>query len=144
MTPVPVDDTLAAFQAMWEDRRAGRPLPERRDFHAEDFRPWMGHVCISRLEPETGRYRMTLCGTAAADYFGIDLTGRLIDEVFPQRRFAWLFDMYRECERTRRPVWRTTPPLTYQGTYSALKRVLLPCGTGTVVDTFLLCIHAVR
>lgn len=142
--PGTADDKLAAFQALWEARRAGRPLPERRDFPAEDFRPWFGHVCIARLEPETGRHRMTLCGTAAAEYFGVDLTGKLIDDVFPRQRFGWLFDMYRECERTRRPVWRTTPPFTYQGTYSALKRVLLPCGSGESVDTFLLCIYAVR
>lgn len=138
------DDRLAAFQALWEERRAGRPLPERRDFQAEDFRPWMGHVCITRLEPETDRYRMTLCGTAAAEYFGVDLTGKLIDDVFPQQRFGWLFDIYRECGRTRRPVTRTTPPFTYEGTYRALRRVLLPCGTGERVDTFLLCIYAVR
>ncbi|HYD65121.1 PAS domain-containing protein [Azospirillum sp.] len=145
MTPASTaDDKLAAFQSLWEERRAGRPLPERRDFQVEDFRPWLGHVCITRLEPETGRCRMTLCGTAAAEYFGVDLTGKLIDDVFPQQRFGWLFEMYRECERTRRPVSRTTPPFTYEGTYRTLKRVLLPCGTGETVDTFLLCIYAVR
>jgi hypothetical protein len=144
MTPTAADQKLAAFEALWEERRAGRPLPERRDFVAEDFRPWFGHVCIARLEPETGRYRMTLCGTKAAEYFGTDLTGKLVDDVFPRPRYGWLFEMYRECARTLRPVRRTTPPFTYEGTYSALTRVLLPCGTGESADTFLLCIYAVR
>lgn len=144
MKIVPVDDRLTAFQSLWEERRAGRPLPERRDFQAEDFAPWFGHVCITRKEPETGRYRMTLCGTAAAGYFGRDLTGRFLDDVFPPSRYGWLYDLYQSCERTRAPAPLTTPPLTYGGTYSALKRVLLPCGTGETADTFLLCIYAVK
>ena len=139
-----MDERLAALRGLWEGKRGGRALPERRDFLAEDFRPWFGHLCIVKVEEPAARFRVTLAGVEVVRYYGRDLTGRCLDEVMTMEGFGWLVDSYRDCARTATPSYVQVPALSFNGTVMPLARLMLPCGRGDAVDTIIVGIYPAR
>ncbi|HEY0834905.1 MAG TPA: PAS domain-containing protein [Azospirillum sp.] len=134
-------EPLAALRRFWEGKAAGRPMPVRRDFIAEEFRPWFGHLVIVKVEGEASRFRVTLAGLEVVRYYGRDLTGRVLDDEMGPEGFEWIVATYRECARTARPVYNTTPSQAYNGTVLKLGRILLPCGANGRVDTIVCGIY---
>lgn len=67
---------------LWRRRRgAGRRMPSRADFDAEDFVPWLGRIFIARVERDPFDLRFTLWGTRLRDWWRIDYTGRTLGEL---------------------------------------------------------------
>lgn len=128
-----MDARLAALQALWEEKRGHRALPERRDFMAEEFRPWFGHICMVKVEEPAARFRVTLAGLEVVRYYGRDLTGSYLDNEMSSEGFDWVVETYRECASAAEPRFFKVPPLGYRGTAMPLSRLMLPCGAeGTV------------
>ncbi|HYG87545.1 MAG TPA: PAS domain-containing protein [Azospirillum sp.] len=138
-----MNECLAALQALWDERRGERPMPERRDFLAEEFRPWFGHICIVRVEEPAARFRVTLAGLEVVRYYGRDLTGRYLDDEMPVEGFGWVVESYRTCARTGTPQYVTLPTASFNGTTRALNRVMLPCGRDGTVNTIIVGIYPV-
>ena len=136
-----MNDRLTALRALWDEKRGGRALPERRDFLAEEFRPWFGHLCIVRVEEPAARFRVTLAGMEVVRYYGRDLTGRCLDDEMSTEGFGWVVDSYRDCARTAAPRCATVPALSYSGTVMPLVRMMLPCGRDGRVDTIIVGIY---
>lgn len=136
-----MNDRLTALRALWEEKRGTRALPERRDFLAEEFRPWFGHLCIVRVEQPTARFRVTLAGLEVVRYYGRDLTGRCLDDEMPVEGFGWLFDSYRDCARAGEPRCASVPAQSFNGTSMSLTRLMLPCGRDGRVDTIIVGIY---
>ncbi|PWC55883.1 PAS domain-containing protein [Azospirillum sp. TSO22-1] len=136
-----MSDRLSALRALWEERRRDRALPERRDFLAEEFRPWFGHLCIVRVEEPAARFRVTLAGLEVVRYYGRDLTGRCLDDEMSVEGFGWVVESYRECARQAAPYSANVPALAFNGTTMALNRLMLPCGRDRQVDTIIVGIY---
>ncbi|WP_431858880.1 PAS domain-containing protein [Azospirillum sp.] len=136
-----MNDRLSALRALWEERRGDRALPERRDFLAEEFRPWFGHLCIVRVEEPAARFRVTLAGLEVVRYYGRDLTGRCLDDEMSVEGFGWVVESYRECVRRAAPYCASVPALAFNGTAMALNRLMLPCGRDCRVDTVIVGIY---
>lgn len=115
-------------------------MPERRDFLAEEFRPWFGHICIARVE-EGPRFRVTLAGLEVVRYYGRDLTGRYLDEEMLAEGFDWVVESYRRCALSGEPLYVDVPALCFNGTARSLSRLLLPCGRDGAVDTIIVGIY---
>lgn len=136
-----MDGRLGALRVFWDGKRGHRPLPERRDFLAEEFRPWFGHLCIVRLEEPAARFRVTLAGMEVVRYYGRDLTGRCLDDEMVSDGYGWLVDTYRECARKAAPHTLHLPPLSFSGTTMPLDRLMLPCGHEARVDTIIVGLY---
>ena len=136
-----MDERLAALRALWNEKRGGRALPERRDFKAEEFRPWFGHICMVRVEEPAARFRVTLAGLEIVRYYGRDLTGRYLDEEMASEGFEWLVQSYRDCARTAAPRLVKVPALGFHGTAMALSRLMLPCGADGAVEHIIVGIY---
>ena len=76
---------LKRMVAFWDEKRNGRDWPLRADFDPLEF--WFAVGTVSLIDVrinETGkrRYFFRLDGTRQVDLFGIDFTGKYLDEVY--------------------------------------------------------------
>jgi len=82
-SPVPPDLTdarLAALYAYWDGKRGGRAMPNRADLDPLEMRAWLGNLLLIDATPD-GRFVYRLYGTKFVDSFGLDMTGRSVDEL---------------------------------------------------------------
>jgi hypothetical protein len=75
---------LKRMVAIWDDKRAGRDWPLRTDFDPLEFWFAVGYVSLIdvRLEAGRRRYFFRLDGTRQVDLFGVDFTGKFLDQVY--------------------------------------------------------------
>ena len=75
---------LKRMVAFWDDRRAGRDWPLRSDLDPLEFWFAVGYVSLIdvRLEAGRRRYFFRLDGTRQVDLFGVDFTGKFLDQVY--------------------------------------------------------------
>jgi len=70
---------LRRFYSYWDGRRGLREMPARRDIDPVDI-PWMlGFVTLHEVLPR-GNFRFRVDATHTANVFGVDMTGRTLDE----------------------------------------------------------------
>jgi hypothetical protein len=71
---------LAALLAYWQEKRKGRPLPERRDIDPLEMAPdLLPHLMLCDLFDRGTRVRFRLVGTVVVKRLGFDPTGRYLD-----------------------------------------------------------------
>ncbi|HYC02773.1 MAG TPA: PAS domain-containing protein [Azospirillaceae bacterium] len=133
---------LAGLLALWETVRDGRPLPARREFRAEDFQPWFGHIGIIELHDGPKRLYVRLAGTAINRYDGRDFTGRYLEDCLPPEVHATMLAPYERCRTERAPVACTMDARALKGAARRLDRLLLPCGDGERVDSVIVGMYA--
>jgi hypothetical protein len=81
---------LTELAALWEKKRAGRPVPSRSDFSPFVLRPYLPRVLIYEIV-RTGslrRFRIRIYGTLISQYSGRDPTGRFVDEIMSEQAYA--------------------------------------------------------
>lgn len=133
---------VSELQAFWDLRRAARPMPSRRDFIAEDFRPWFGHIRILAVEHEPLRFKVTLEGTAIRDLAGEDFTGRYLDDAYKAAHREALLKPYQACVTGRTPRMETLRPGDALQNFTALERLMLPCGEDERVTHLIVALYA--
>lgn len=70
---------LRRFYSYWDGRRGVREMPARRDIDPVDI-PWMlGFVTLHEVL-QSGNFRFRVDATHTANMFGVDMTGRTLDE----------------------------------------------------------------
>jgi hypothetical protein len=110
MTPHPSDPMLSDLLAYWERLRGGRAMPSRRDIDPLALGArLLPHVIIVDVVDGGVRFRFRLCGSAVADAAGLDLTGKYIDTLNPNKAYgAYIEGLYRRVLGVRRPVYSET------------------------------------
>ncbi|CAK0767496.1 PAS domain-containing protein [Azospirillaceae bacterium] len=88
--PSLVDTRLSGLCDLWEEKRAGRSMPDRADFDPSILKPWLGNLILIDVEPN-GVFRYRLYGSVFVSRFGVEMTNRTIDQLAPA-----------ECEAIRR------------------------------------------
>lgn len=98
------DNTLPpALLKDWESRCNGSHLPARSDFDMESLRPYLGWICLQRVNPDRSDMTYALVGSKVVHSVGRDSTGQTISETLPVG--AWRISMQLlECPRPLR-VW---------------------------------------
>lgn len=71
---------LAELYAYWDGKRAGRVMPTRADIDPLEMRPWLGHLLLIEIGADR-RFVYRLYGTAFVESFGIDMTGKSVDDL---------------------------------------------------------------
>lgn len=76
---------LKRMVAFWDEKRAGRDWPLRRDFDPLEFWFAVGYVSLIDVWPAATpggyRYFFRLDGTQQVELFGVDFTGKYLDDV---------------------------------------------------------------
>ncbi|MDQ7250849.1 PAS domain-containing protein [Dongia sedimenti] len=77
--------TLKRMVTFWDEKRRGRDWPLRADFDPLEFWFAVGYVSLIEVisAPGSGarRYFFRLDGTRQVDLFGVDFTGKFLDQV---------------------------------------------------------------
>lgn len=133
---------VSELEAFWNLRRAGRVMPARRDFVAEEFRPWFGHIRMLAVEHDPLRFKVTLEGTEIRDLAGEDFTGRYLEDVYKAAHRETLLAAYRECVASRAPRLDTLHPGMALQNFTILERLMLPCGDGERVTHLIVALYA--
>jgi hypothetical protein len=74
---------LESLKGVWEERRAGRPLPTRADLSVSILRPWLGNLALFECQPQRGAI-FRLCGTSLHERFGGEFNGKPVSAIEPK------------------------------------------------------------
>ena len=66
---------LAAALKLWRQGCNDHALPAWSSYSMPDFRPWIGMVCVNRVQWNPFDALTTLWGTTLVDLYGVDRTG---------------------------------------------------------------------
>jgi hypothetical protein len=103
------DPTLRMLYRYWDERRGTRRWPSRSDIDPLDLKPLLGRLVLLETVRDGDappRFRYRLFGTAFVDWFGFDMTGRMIDDWPAPEYRAVMNASYRDLVATGRPVRR--------------------------------------
>jgi hypothetical protein len=75
---------LKRMVVFWNEKRGARDWPLRADFDPLEFWFAVGYVSLIDVRVESGRrrYFFRLDGTRQVDLFGVDFTGKFLDQVY--------------------------------------------------------------
>jgi hypothetical protein len=118
-----IDPVLGAALVYWKGK-GGRSMPARRDIDPTEMRRLLPHVQL--IEPVADRFRFRLVGTALAEAFGRDYTGRFVDELFDRARAGLICEVYRAVLERRQPMFLRNRYFTAKDTDLIANRVYLP------------------
>jgi len=110
MTEPALDPILEALLAYWERLRGGRTMPARGEIDPLQLgAKLLPNVVIVDVVDAGARFRFRLCGSAMAEAAGLDLTGKYIDVLNPNKAYAdYIQGLYRRVLATHRPVYSET------------------------------------
>jgi hypothetical protein len=129
---------LLSLLEYWMEKKAGRFAPARRDIHPEEMRELLPHVFLVDVEERPIRFRFRLVGTDIVQSFGIDLTGRYIEELDFSDRPPSMLACYAAVVTTREPSCHAVHFTRGSGRHLSYERMILPLSSdGTAVDMLL-------
>lgn len=129
--------TLKRVIALWEQKRAGRPAPLRADIDPGEMPFALGDLSLFDVEDNPRRYWCRLDGTRQVELFGIDCTGKYLEECLPAEYCALATKSFNEVMDSGRPshYQRQVP---YAGRLIRYEVALLPLSRdGTRLDMLL-------
>lgn len=128
---------LSELWRYWRSKLQGRPMPLRAEIEPGEIAKLLPYLQL--VEKVDRRYRYRLNGTAIADAYGYELTGKFLDEAIPVGRRAVAAHHYDLVCTTGRPLFARNLYATARGTEIVVSRLFLPLGmTGPEVAMLLL------
>jgi hypothetical protein len=127
----------------WRGLRSQRSgaLPARRSLDPAAMpRQALAHVWILDWHADPPRLRFRLLGTKLVEFFGRELAGKWVDEVFPEIAGNHpVLLRHQMVAGTRTPHWRKGPPQVEHNYVSLIESIALPLAAdGEHVDGFLM------
>ncbi len=125
----------------WQEKRVDRPMPSRRDIDPAELKGVLPYLVLTDVTDGGTRFRYRLFGTAVAQAFGMDPTGRFIEDVMSEAKYRnFILGLYRDIVMMRRPVFSTTRYGSQRDIQMWTERLMLPLsGDGENVDMILTC-----
>lgn len=129
-TAIPSPRARALFD-WWAGLLAGRAMPVRGDFLAEQLAPWWPDLILYEAVQGDGasRFRFRVHGANAVLSDGGNFTGHFLDEVMPAHLAAPILSCYRAVEHRRLPLYSQGHWRSAQGYVVGFERLILPFGT---------------
>jgi hypothetical protein len=98
------DDCLRGLYLYWEEKRAGRRFPARRDIDPLDLAFILGYLVLLDVTHDPLRFRFRLHGTMIVDQVRCDMTGKYLEE-YPQSDYRpFLEKVWGDTVRRRAPT----------------------------------------
>jgi hypothetical protein len=126
MHPVIANDPiLSSLWRYWDMKRAGRRMPLRRDIEPGEIPRLLPHVqLVERVEGQGFRYRLT--GSAIAQGYGFDATGKFTHEILPPARHRIASRHYSLVFDSARPLFARTDYVKDSFLLVMISRIILP------------------
>lgn len=135
-----IDRRIARLLEYWRSKRpAPNRLPGRARIDPVELGPEMlPHVALIDAVDGGARFRFRLVGTRLNAESGLDLTGRYVDELNPNRDYAeYITGLYRLTMQHRLPTYSETRYRASSGRIGRTRRLLCPLAAdGVTVDMF--------
>ena len=130
----------------WEEKRRGRLIPSRADIDALEMKDFLAHVVLIDVERSPQRYRIRLMGTAFADQYGEEVTGKYLDELDFGDAMKGVIAVYGRVVATREPGYtKATSYKKADGRIIRFERIALPLSEdGESVNMVLSCVVALQ
>ncbi|MBK8159850.1 MAG: PAS domain-containing protein [Rhodospirillaceae bacterium] len=100
MPPLP---SLDGLQLIWDELCGGNALPPHSAFGPEILKPWLSHLAIVEVHQGPRRFYYRLAGSVLEDRFGIDFTGRWLEDLRIPGSPGYWEQHYAAVAQTRRP-----------------------------------------
>ncbi len=118
----------------WQRKRNGDRLPGRQQFGMENLRPYLGWLCLLRVNPDRRDLVYSLIGTRIVEQVGRDNTGRAVSETLPPAALEIYMQLLEQPEPLRtwgQVTWRNRDYLHHES-------LLLPLASdGFRIDQFM-------
>ncbi len=101
------DQALLRLYRYWDERRAGRPFPARKDIDPVDFAYALGRVSIIEVEYDPLRFRCRLVSTQLTEHLGYEMTGKYLDEIPERSMREFVRDSYERALERRALLYET-------------------------------------
>lgn len=126
--------TLKRMLALWEAKRAGRPVPLRADFDPTEMVFALGDLSLFDVEDNPRRFWCRLDGTRQVELFGLDCTMQYLDEAFPPEPYELALKSFSDCVDNGRPTLYQRQ-IPYAGRLIRYEVLLMPLSRhGTRID----------
>ena len=100
------DPVLGPALTYWLGKRGGRAMPRKRDIDPVEIpRKILPNLQIIEVIGGGARFRYRLVGTALVEAYGMDFSGRIADELFPDDRLTFVQGIYRAVCAAKAPIF---------------------------------------
>jgi hypothetical protein len=131
---------LKRILALWDEKRAGRRWPSRADFDPVEMKYALGDLTLYDVEDNPRRYWCRLDGTRQVELFGVDCTGRYLDESLPADYYAVVAQSLAQTVDEGRPLYLQRE-IPYAGRYIRYETIVLPQSSdGQRVDQLMIAL----
>lgn len=138
--PWHADRRLSHLLEVWQQQYPGPGrLPPRLAIDPIALGPeLLPYVALIEAVDGGRRFRFRLVGSRLAQNAGLDLTGRHVDEVNPNRSYAaYIAELYTQSMSARRPVYSETRYRSGSGRIGLTRRLICPLSSdGEQIDMF--------
>jgi len=128
---VAADPILSKLLHYWRAKGAADRLPRRRDIDPAEIPDVLPHLLL--IDAGDGGYRCRLCGTALAESYGRELTGKTFAEAFTPEGAARATAHCDLIRALRKPVVVHNEYANARGNKLVANRLLLPLADDEVV-----------
>ena len=122
---------LRAVKVYWEEKRAERRMPARRDIHPENIKALLPQVLLVDVLHGGADFRYRLLGTRLRPYFPKEATGQIMSEAlvpFGAQTAEATLAVYRMVAEERIPLRVTGPGETFAQPSKFFEAILMPLG----------------
>lgn len=118
---------IRSLHDYWESKRPPNGLPRRRDIDPVEIGPLLNYIYMLSVERDPPRFRYRLVGSAVADVSRANVTGRYMDEVYPDIREKATYADYLVCsEQAVARYYRGPAMFDPDFSFLTTERLLLP------------------
>lgn len=133
------------FFGYWDAKRAGRAMPRKSDIDPAEIKPLLPYVLLGEFTTTPLRLRYRVVGTEVVTVYGVDFTGRWLDELdFGDHVQGGWPAQYRRVHETRRPVFGAARLIATSGMEMAYEFGLFPLGEEGAAPTHCIDINDYR
>ena len=122
----PENASLRELMAYWRGRHPDGRLPTRADIDPLHIPKLLPSIFLVDALKGPPHFRYRLMGTRLAETYGIDITGKAVNEAFPPSIIGVVEALYRQVAEKRKPI-RTYGKLIWLGKHHiAFESIHLP------------------
>ena len=120
----------------WLSQKGSRRMPSRADIRPEDMKPILGRTMLVRVNREPLTLSYSLFGTEVVRQYGLDMTGRTVDDLMPDDFAGMIIELYKQSIASHKPSVHSVTSLSLERAYT-FERVALPLSSDdSEVDQF--------
>jgi hypothetical protein len=129
----------------WDAKRAGRAMPRKSDIDPSEIKPLLPYVLLGEFAADPVRLRYRLVGTEVVTVYGVDFTGRWLDELdFGEQLTGGWPEQYRRVFDSGRPVYGSARLLATSGMEMTYEFGLFPLSQDGAAPTHCLDVNDYR